>query len=83
MVVGPEFGPIAGLAVAIVQRRADVARRSLAALVVGFPVAIVASLVFVAALRLLDLLPETYTDRPGPSRRSSPNPTSSWPPSPC
>jgi uncharacterized hydrophobic protein (TIGR00271 family) len=66
MVVGPEFGPIAGLAVALVQRRPDVARRSLAALVVGFPVAIVASLAFVAALRALDLLPGTYTGRPGP-----------------
>jgi uncharacterized hydrophobic protein (TIGR00271 family) len=66
MVVGPEFGPIAGLAVAIVERRADVARKSLAALVVGFPVAIVASLAFVSAIRLLGPLPETYTGGPGP-----------------
>ncbi len=29
MIVGPEFGPIAGLCVALVQRRRDVARRSL------------------------------------------------------
>ena len=29
MVVGPEFGPLAGLCVAIVERRRDVARRSL------------------------------------------------------
>jgi uncharacterized hydrophobic protein (TIGR00271 family) len=50
MVVGPEFGPLAGLSVALVQRRADVARRSLAALGVGFPTGIVlaclATLVF-------------------------------------
>ena len=38
MIVGPEYGPLAGLCVAIVQRRRDVARRSLRALAVGFPV---------------------------------------------
>ena len=66
MVVGPEFGLIAGLAVAIVERRADVARKSLAALAVGFPVAILASLVFVSAIRLLGPLPKSYTGGPGP-----------------
>jgi len=40
MVVGPEFGPLAGLSVALVQRRPDLARRSLAALGVGFPAGI-------------------------------------------
>jgi len=40
MVVGPEFGPLAGLCVAVVQRRYDVMRRSLKALLIGFPVAI-------------------------------------------
>ena len=39
MVVGPEFGPLAALAVAIVRRERRLARRSLLALVVGFPVA--------------------------------------------
>jgi uncharacterized hydrophobic protein (TIGR00271 family) len=52
MVVGPEFGPLAGLSVALVQRRSDLARRSLAALGVGFPAGIVlaclATLVFEA-----------------------------------
>ena len=38
MVVGPEFGPLAGLCVALVERRTDLARRSLVALGVGFPV---------------------------------------------
>ena len=37
MIVGPEFGPIAGLCVALVQRRRDVARRSFRALAIGFP----------------------------------------------
>lgn len=39
MVVGPEFGPLAGIAVGLVAHRADLARRSLTALLVGFPVA--------------------------------------------
>ena len=46
MVVGPEFGPIAGLCVAVVQRRKDVFRRSLAALAVGFPLGITAAFLF-------------------------------------
>ncbi|WP_427018895.1 DUF389 domain-containing protein [Pseudarthrobacter sp. P1] len=39
MVVGPEFGPLAGLAVALVDRRWALARRAALALGVGFPVA--------------------------------------------
>ncbi len=46
MVVGPEFGPLAGLCVAVVQRRGDVALRSLAALAVGFPCGITAAYLF-------------------------------------
>ena len=41
MVVGPEFGPLAGLAVGLVQRRFDFVRRGAIALLVGFPAAIV------------------------------------------
>jgi uncharacterized hydrophobic protein (TIGR00271 family) len=41
MVVGPEFGPLAGLAVGLFRRRAGIARRAALALVVGFPAAIV------------------------------------------
>jgi uncharacterized hydrophobic protein (TIGR00271 family) len=52
MVVGPEFGPIAGFCVALVQRRRDLAVRSGVALTIGFPLAIagvyVASLIFKA-----------------------------------
>ena len=50
MVVGPEFGPIAGLCVALVQRRRALARRSGVALAVGFPLAIAAT--FAATLIL-------------------------------
>ncbi|WP_045822605.1 DUF389 domain-containing protein [Williamsia herbipolensis] len=41
MVVGPEFGPLAGIAVGFVRRRLDLARRSVYALLLGFPVAMV------------------------------------------
>jgi uncharacterized hydrophobic protein (TIGR00271 family) len=39
MVLGPEFGPLAALSVALVRRRADLARRAALALLIGFPVA--------------------------------------------
>jgi uncharacterized hydrophobic protein (TIGR00271 family) len=48
MVVGPEFGPLAALAVAIVRRRGYLARRAALALVIGFPLAM-----FVTAIAVL------------------------------
>jgi uncharacterized hydrophobic protein (TIGR00271 family) len=39
MVVGPEYGPLAGICVALVQGRPRLAARSLQALAVGFPLA--------------------------------------------
>jgi uncharacterized hydrophobic protein (TIGR00271 family) len=60
MVVGPEFGPLAGFAVAVVGRRADLARKSLAAVVVGFPVAIAAALALTVFLRLVNIAPATH-----------------------
>jgi uncharacterized hydrophobic protein (TIGR00271 family) len=41
MVVGPEFGPLAAIAVGLARRRIRLARRGLIALVVGFPIAMV------------------------------------------
>lgn len=41
MVLGPEFGPLAALSVALVQRRLALARRAALALIVGFPIAMV------------------------------------------
>jgi uncharacterized hydrophobic protein (TIGR00271 family) len=61
MVVGPEFGPIAGLCVAIVQRRRDVARRSTIALAVGFPAAITAAFLFTLFIRGVGLTPEGFS----------------------
>ena len=52
MVVGPEFGPLAALAVALVRGKRYLARRAVTALLVGFPVAMaittVATLAFEA-----------------------------------
>ncbi|KQH75107.1 hypothetical protein AO501_26235 [Mycobacterium gordonae] len=47
MVVGPEFGPLAALAVSIVRRRGYLARRAVLALVVGFPVAMLVTAIAV------------------------------------
>jgi uncharacterized hydrophobic protein (TIGR00271 family) len=59
MVVGPEFGPLAGLCVALVQRRADLAARSAWALLVGFAISIIATLVFVRGMVLFGLAAPT------------------------
>jgi uncharacterized hydrophobic protein (TIGR00271 family) len=61
MVVGPEFGPIAALSVAVVNRRPRVAKRSLIALAVGFPVGITAAFLFTLAIRAVDLVPAAYS----------------------
>jgi uncharacterized hydrophobic protein (TIGR00271 family) len=58
MVVGPEFGPLAGICVAVVQRRLALARRSLKALIVGFPVAIATTCLGTLVLRATSLAPE-------------------------
>jgi uncharacterized hydrophobic protein (TIGR00271 family) len=73
MVVGPEFGPLAGLCVALVQRRPELARRSLAALLVGFPVAIVTSAVAALALKGLGVLPESIGRHPETLFIANPN----------
>lgn len=59
MVVGPEFGPLAGLAVALVERRRELAVRSLRALVVGFPVAIAAAFALTLLLRAVGSAPDS------------------------
>lgn len=66
MVVGPEFGPLAGLCVALVHKRRDVARRSLTALAVGFPLAITASFAMTIAIDLVDLIPEDFSQQNHP-----------------
>ena len=60
MVVGPEFGPLAALCVAIVRRQPDLARRSLIALAVGFPVGTVAAMFSSAILIAVGAFPDNY-----------------------
>jgi uncharacterized hydrophobic protein (TIGR00271 family) len=60
MVVGPEFGPLAGLCVALVEERGKLAMRSLKALAVGFPVAITAGFLAAVAIKELGLAPDGF-----------------------
>jgi len=57
MVVGPEFGPLAGVCVALVQRQRALAWRSFRALAIGFPLAIAAALGLAAILRATSSAP--------------------------
>jgi uncharacterized hydrophobic protein (TIGR00271 family) len=61
MVVGPEFGPLAGFCVAIVERRPSVARRSLRALAIGFPVGITAAFLFTLICKWTGLLDPDFS----------------------
>jgi uncharacterized hydrophobic protein (TIGR00271 family) len=63
MVVGPEFGPIAGFCVAIVERKARLASRSFVALAVGFPLAITATFVATHVFKATGLTPDTFGER--------------------
>lgn len=67
MIVGPEFGPLAGICVAVVQRRLSLATRSLAALAVGFPVAILATTLGTLVLRGFDRGPEALSEASRPA----------------
>jgi uncharacterized hydrophobic protein (TIGR00271 family) len=60
MVVGPEFGPIAGFCVALVQRRRELAVRSGVALAVGFPLAIAGVFVATLIFKATDLTPADF-----------------------
>ncbi|MGY1808545.1 DUF389 domain-containing protein [Blastococcus sp. SYSU D00669] len=53
MVLGPEFGPLAALAVAVVHGRRSIARRAAVSLLVGFAVAIAVTALAVLAGRAL------------------------------
>lgn len=52
MVVSPDFGPLAAMAVGLVRRRADLLRRGLLALGVGFPAAMALTAAATGAARL-------------------------------
>ncbi|MFI2351319.1 DUF389 domain-containing protein [Streptomyces sp. NPDC019443] len=55
MAVGPEFGPLAGLCTALVQRAPRLAWRSFLALIVGFAAAMLATVVFSYFMDWVDL----------------------------
>jgi uncharacterized hydrophobic protein (TIGR00271 family) len=61
MVVGPEFGPLAGICVAVVQRRPELALRSALALLIGFPLSIAAVYVATLVFKATDLFTETFS----------------------
>ncbi|MGH2610534.1 MAG: DUF389 domain-containing protein, partial [Tepidiformaceae bacterium] len=58
MIVGPDFGPIAGACVALEERRWQLARQSMVAIVVGFGFAVVTSFVAALVWRATDLAPD-------------------------
>lgn len=66
MVVGPEFGPIAALSVAAVERRADLAKRSFIALAIGFPAGITAAFLGTALLDALGRIPGDFAQQGHP-----------------
>ncbi len=61
MVVGPEFGPVAGVCVALVQRRPHLALISGRALLVGFPLGIVAVVLASLAFKATGITPASFT----------------------
>jgi len=66
MVIGPEFGPLAGLCVAVVEKRPGLVRRSLLALGLGFPIGIVVTVIVTVALNGVGLVPDGFDPREHP-----------------
>ena len=69
MVVGPEFGPLAGISVALVNRQAKLARRSLLALAVGFPIGTAAAFLTTLAFIGTDVFPDVFVQSQHPLTR--------------
>jgi uncharacterized hydrophobic protein (TIGR00271 family) len=74
MVVGPEFGPLAAICVALVQRQRHLARRSLLALAVGFPVGTAATLATTLVMVAVGLFPDDFAQAQHPFTRFISNP---------
>jgi uncharacterized hydrophobic protein (TIGR00271 family) len=74
MVVGPDYGPLAGVALGLHRRRIDRAFTALRTLTIGFISGILCAAVLTLIVRLLDWIPAVYkTDRPLTSFISSPD----------
>jgi uncharacterized hydrophobic protein (TIGR00271 family) len=74
MVVGPEFGPLAGLCVALVQKRPDLVKRSLLPLLIGFPLGITAAFLFTLVIDAVGLTPEGFSASVHPNTQFISNP---------
>lgn len=66
MIVGPEYGALAGICAGLVLRRWDVLRRAGLALAVGFPVGILGAIVSTWVLAALGLVEEAMLTRQRP-----------------
>ena len=75
MVVGPEFGPLAGFCVALVEGRRKLALRSLVALAVGFPVAITAAFLFTLVCETTGLVESDFSSGARPLTQFISDPT--------
>jgi uncharacterized hydrophobic protein (TIGR00271 family) len=69
MVVGPEFGPLAAICVAIVERRAQLAKRSIAALAIGFPIGALVTLLTALLFIAIDVFPDDLVQEDHPLTR--------------
>ncbi|MFF3884751.1 DUF389 domain-containing protein [Streptomyces sp. NPDC001914] len=67
MAVGPEFGPLAGLCTAIVQRGGRLALRSLTALLAGFAIAMAVTVLFSLFMDSVGLFSEAQLEGPRPN----------------
>jgi uncharacterized hydrophobic protein (TIGR00271 family) len=67
MAVGPEFGPLAGICTALVQRAPRLAWRSLLALLVGFAAAMLITVGFSYLMEVLDLFSRAQLDAERPN----------------
>jgi uncharacterized hydrophobic protein (TIGR00271 family) len=60
MVLGPEFGPLAAISVALVNQQARLARHSLMALAVGFPIGILGAIGTTLFMTWIDEFPDSF-----------------------
>jgi uncharacterized hydrophobic protein (TIGR00271 family) len=74
MVVGPEFGPLAGVCVALVNLQGTLAKRSLVALAVGFPVGMVATVLTTLVMIWIDVFPDDFSEAQHPFTEFISNP---------
>jgi uncharacterized hydrophobic protein (TIGR00271 family) len=63
MVLGPEYGPIAALCVALVRRQPRLAMQSFRALAVGFPTGIAAAFLMVLLFKWTGISPDVFSEK--------------------